>query len=134
MSFGKMRELIDIVETVTVKDADGFATSTDDVLASVRAYHEERHGNTSWANRASFSTASSLFRFRVILDFHVTPSHQIICRGERYKILSVEDVRGRGMYVECLAERITAVKGGTARGESNGKDAGGVPGKNSAAG
>jgi hypothetical protein len=36
----------------------------------------------------------------------------IICGGERYKILSAEDVRGRGMYVEVLAERLEATKGG----------------------
>jgi len=120
MSFGKMSEFIDIVEPVSIKDADGIGTSTDNVLASVRAYREERHGTTSWANRAAFSSATSMFRFRTIFGLRVTPSHQIICRNERYSILSAEDVRGRGMYVECLAERITAVKGGSARGEMHG--------------
>jgi len=31
---------------------------------------------------------------------------------KRYKILSAEDVRGRGMYIEVLAERLEASKNG----------------------
>ena len=112
MSFGKMRELIEIAEVVHVKDTDGFAEYINKVIASVRAYHEERSGTRNWANRAAFSTAACLFRFRVIPGVIITPSNIIICRGERYRILSVEDVRGRGMYIEVLAEKISAVKGG----------------------
>ena len=45
MSFGKMNTLIDIVEKVTIKDAEGFRTEVDNIVASVRAYREGRHGN-----------------------------------------------------------------------------------------
>jgi hypothetical protein len=30
----------------------------------------------------------------------------IVCEYGRYQILSVEDVRGRGMYIEVLAEKL----------------------------
>ena len=54
MSFGKMNTLVDIVQTAPVKDAEGFVSNGDVVLATIRAYREEKHGNESWANRAVF--------------------------------------------------------------------------------
>ena len=108
MSFGKLTSIITIVSTTPRKDAEGFAINGDTILANVRVYKEDRHGNTAWKNRAAFSTATSLFRFRVIPDLTVTPAMVIICNGERYSILSVEDVRGRGMYLEALTEGVTS--------------------------
>ena len=110
MSFGKMNQTIDIIQAVQNKDAAGFATSEDNVLATVRAYREDRHGNEMWANRAAFSTATAMFRFRVIPGVTITPTLYIACHGERFKIVSVEDVRQRGMYIEVLAERLEASK------------------------
>lgn len=105
MSYGKMNTFIDIVTTATVKDADGFVTNGDHVVASVRAYKEDRHGNERWANMAAFSEAMALFRFRKIPDIEITTSLFIVCDDESYRIVSVEDVRGRGMYIEVLAEK-----------------------------
>ena len=113
MSLGKMSAFIDIIETALRKDSEGFAVSSDVVLASVRAYKEERHGTKIWANRAAFSTATCLFRFRKIPNVEVTTKQLIICGGKRYKILSAEDIRGRGMYIEILCERLEASKNGT---------------------
>jgi len=110
-----MNEFIDIVQTIQNTDAAGFGESTDTIVASVRAYKEDRHGTVQWANRAAFSTATCLFRFRVIPGVIVDTKLQIICGGDRYRILSAEDVRGRGMYVEVLAERLEASKGGASR-------------------
>jgi head-tail adaptor len=101
-----MNAFIQIVSTTPVKDADGFATDTDAVLASVRAYREDRHGTEVWANRAAFSNASALFRFRIIPNLTVTTAHVILCVGERFRITSAEDIRNRGMYVEVLTEKI----------------------------
>ena len=98
------------IETIT-KDAEGFATKTDTVLASVHAYREGRHGSQKWVNRAAFSDATDLFRFRTIPGLSVTTEHVILCDDERYEITSVEDVKGRGMYIEALAERIEAAHG-----------------------
>ena len=110
MSFGKMSAIIDVIRTEQTKDADGFVTSTDTVLASVRAYREDRHGNELWANRAAWSSATSLFRFRMIPGVEIRPSLFIVYSGERFRILSAEDVRGRGMYIEVLAERLEPSK------------------------
>jgi head-tail adaptor len=100
-----MREFIELISTTSVKDSEGFTTDTDTVLANLRAYKEEHHGTKTWANRAAFSTATALFRFRRIPDLTVEPSMVIVCGGDRYRILSVEDVKGRGMYWECLCEK-----------------------------
>ncbi len=106
MSFGKMNAFIDIIQTQMVKDAEGFSMETDVVVASIRAYREGRHGTEKWANRAVFSDATDLFRFRAIPDISVTTDMVIVCDGKRFEITSVEDVKGRGMYVEVLGKKV----------------------------
>ena len=66
MSFGKMNRPAYIVMLQTVKDKDGFTSQEEEVLATVRVYREGRHGSERWANLASFSEATDLFRFRAI--------------------------------------------------------------------
>lgn len=106
MSFGKMNTFIDIVEKVTTKDAEGFRTEVDNIVASVRAYREGRHGNEKWANRAQFSEATDLFRFRCIPGVTVTTAMFVINDNGHFEIVSVEDVKGRGMYIEVLAKEV----------------------------
>lgn len=106
MSFGKMRTFIEIISTEHAQDDEGFVNTGDTVLASLRAYKEDRHGNEMWANRAAFSEATSLFRFRKMPGLDITTSLYIVCVDGRYRIHSVEDVKGRGMYTEVLAEKI----------------------------
>ena len=45
MSFGKMNSFIDIISPSIVTDTEGFSVKRDTILASVRAYREDRHGN-----------------------------------------------------------------------------------------
>lgn len=111
MSFGKMNTFIDIVETRKVKDSEGFTSTEDVILASVRAYREGRHGSERWANLAAFSEATDLFRFRVIPGLSLTTSMFLVCEDGRFDITSVEDVKGRGMYIEVLAKKVVASKG-----------------------
>ena len=108
MSYGKMNTFIDIIASTPVKDAEGFSSSVDTVLKRIRAYREDRHGTSKWANMAAFTSATALFRFRKPPNLEVTPSLYIACAGARYRILSVEDVRGRGMYIELLADKVEA--------------------------
>lgn len=106
MSFGKMNTFIDIIEKVTVKDSEGFSTEIDNIVASIKAYREGRHGTETWANRATFSEATDLFRFRCIPVVTVTTAMLIVCADGRFEINSVEDVKGRGMYIEVLAKEV----------------------------
>ena len=106
MSYGKMNIFIDIISPVPVKDAEGFVTEGESILASVRAYKEDRHGNERWANMAAFSEATALFRFRSIPDLSITTEMIIACLGGRYEITSVEDVRNRKLYTEVLTRQV----------------------------
>jgi len=111
MSIGRMNVLISVVMETVTKDTEGFATKTDTVLASVHAYREGRHGSQKWVNRAAFSEATDLFRFRVIPGVQITTEHVLLCDDERFEITSVEDVKGRNMYLEVLAKKTEAAHG-----------------------
>ena len=106
MSYGKMNTFIDLIRPVIGTDDEGFKQESDEILASVRAYREGRHGSERWANRAAFTDATELFRFRCIPGVTVTTDMVIVCTDGRYQITSVEDVKGRGMYVEALAKEV----------------------------
>ena len=110
MGIGAMNTFVDIISTTPTKDAEGFAVKGDTIIASVRAYKEDRHGSMKWANRAAFSTATVLFRFRKIPGIDIVPSLIIACSDGRYKIVSVEDVKGCGMYTEVLTEWVDPSK------------------------
>jgi len=109
-----MTTAITIIRVEQGTDAAGFAAPRDVVLASVRAYREDRHGSVKWANRAAFSEATALFRFRVIPNLDIMPLYYIVCGLKRYEVLSVEVIRG--MYVEALVREIHPV----GRGGKNG--------------
>ena len=107
MSLGKLSStFIDIIEERKVKDSSGFVTNQDVILASVRAYKEMRHGTLAWANRAVFSKATLLFRFRKIPGIEITTAHILVCDTGRYRILSVEDIKNRKFYIEVLCEEV----------------------------
>ena len=108
MSFGKMNQRIEILAPTTITDAEGFQSKELAVVVSVRAFREGRHGTSAWANRAAFTRATDLFRIRkpsVVVD------ETMLIRtsgGELFEIDSVEDVRGRGRYLEILASNTHA--------------------------
>lgn len=111
MSFGKMNGFADIIATKRTKDSEGFSVTADEILTSVRVYREGRHGSQRWANTAAFSEATDLFRFRCIPGLEITTDHIIVSDGNRFEITSVEDVKGRGMYIEVLAKKVVATIG-----------------------
>lgn len=106
VSYGKMNTLIDIISAQPVKDAEGFATTGYKVLASVRAYKEAQHGSERWANMATFSEASAMFRLRKIPGVTVDTALVITDEDGRYNIVNAEDVKGRGLYIEVLAKEV----------------------------
>lgn len=106
MSYGKMNLTARLTETRNIKDSEGFPQKQDITLAVLRVYREGRHGSYKWANLAAFSDATDLFRFRRIEGVSVLPGQTLIVGGERLEIISVEDVKGRGMYTEVLARKV----------------------------
>ena len=106
MSFGKMNTQIQITRKRVALDDEGFQTESNVVVATVRAYREGRHGSEKWANRAAFSEATDLFRFRAIPRMKITMDMRLLCGDSVFEITSVEDVKGRGMYIEALAKEV----------------------------
>lgn len=111
MSFGKMQEFIEIYGKETITDSEGFTKVSNVLLAKVRGYREGRHGTERWANFAAFSEATDLFRIRTIPCIKVTVDNVLKCGEDWFEITSVEDVKGKGMYVEILAKKVEAVSG-----------------------
>ena len=100
---------INIISTDPIKDAEGFVTKGDNIIASVKAYKEVRNTTAKWERiigNAAFSSVTAMFRFRKIPGLTVTTSHFISAADGRYNIINAEDVRGRGMYIEVLAEKL----------------------------
>lgn len=106
MSLGRMDHFITLKKTVSNKDSDGFASNTEVDVASVRAYREGRHGSLRWANRAAFSDATELFQFRHIPDVDITTGMILVDDFQRFEITSVENVKGRDMYIEVLCREV----------------------------
>ena len=98
-----MKTFIDIISTEPTKDADGFVIHGDTVLASVRAYFEQKNSTVKWHNMAQSDEVNAFFRLRAIPGIELTTRHVIVCEGKRYNIYSAENVKGRGMYLEVLA-------------------------------
>ena len=106
MSIGKMNTFIDIGIFKKIKDDEGFATSVYEGVASVRGYREGRHGSQRWANLAAFSDATDLFRIRVIPGIELDTDMLIGTEDALFEITSIENVRGKGMYIEILARAV----------------------------
>ena len=103
MSFGKMNTFVDLIEKKQVKDEYGFVTESDVIIASFRAYYEPKHGSEKWVNRTQLFEATALFQFRAISGIKVTTDMVLTCEHGRFEITSVEDVKGKGMYIEVMA-------------------------------
>lgn len=100
-----------IIKRTISTDSEGFKTETDEVLAAVRCYHEQRHSSYRWANLAAFSQATDRFVIRKNPHYEVKIGFFIDCDNVRYKILSVENVKSRNMYLDIYAERAVPVLG-----------------------
>ena len=111
MGLGLMNKKASIVSIERTTDSEGFKSETVRVLAEVRVFVEGRHGSERWANLAAFSEATDLFRFRKMPSITVTTKEYILFENNKYDILSVENVKGKGMYVEVLAKRVEASNG-----------------------
>jgi acyl-CoA reductase-like NAD-dependent aldehyde dehydrogenase len=95
-----MRTTIDLIKPVTQRDQAGFITTTDQMVATVRAYVELRHASAAWVDRAAYTRADRLFRIRQIPHVTVDESMEIAAPDGRYIIDTVEQV---GRYIEILA-------------------------------
>lgn len=106
-----MNRTAEIKAIVTVKDSEGFSSTQEQTLAKIRVYREGRHGSERWTNLATFSEATDLFRFRAIPNLTIKTDYFIECDGEKFNIISVENIKGKGMYIEVLAKKVVGSSG-----------------------
>ncbi len=59
-----------------------------------------------WANRAVFTQATDLFRFRYIPDVEIETGMIIVCNTGRFEIESIENIKNKNMYIEVLAKEV----------------------------
>lgn len=106
MSLGQMNTQIEVIKKTHSTDEDGFAVDSDVVLANVKAYREQRGATEFWANRATFSKATDMFQFRTIPNLKITTDMIIRCDDAEFEILSLDGLRGKGMYIGILASEV----------------------------
>ena len=106
MSFGKMNTFVDLIEKRKLKDSAGFITEADEIIASFRSYFEPKHGSQKWVNRTQVFEANALFQFRQIPSIKITTDMVLVCGHGRFEIISIENVKGRGMYIEVLGKLV----------------------------
>jgi len=111
MGLGLMTRKAQLCEDKNVIDDEGFNRKETAVLSNFRVYADGKHGSKHWVNLAAFSEATELFRFRKIPNVEVTTKQYILFNGKRYDILSVENIKGRGMYLEVLAKKVETSNG-----------------------
>lgn len=111
MGLGLMNKKAKVISMTRKIDSEGFSFENVAVLAEVRVFVEGRHGSERWANLAAFSEATDLFKLRRIPSLDITTKQYIEIDDVRYNILSVENIKGRGMYLEILAKRVEASNG-----------------------
>lgn len=104
MSLGELIFPIDIVSITYGKDEEGFKTETENVLASVHAKRINKSATEKWTNKALLQDATVIFQFRFIPGITVTNKNVIRCNGEKYLILSVENIRNRNRYIEAVCK------------------------------
>ncbi len=100
-----MNTFIDLVKKEVAVDAEGLKSGK----GSHPGFRQGVSGRKArkremGANMAAFSEATDLFRLRVIPGVSATTDLAILCDGDRFEITSVEDVKGRGMYLEVMAK------------------------------
>ena len=105
MGLGQMRTAVTLIRTVTEKDSEGFARKADKTVAVFRAYREGRHGSVRWANLAAFSSATDLFRTRVLPGITVSVGDTLLCGEERFEVTSVEISKDAECILRFLQRR-----------------------------
>ena len=118
MSIGMMNTWIDLQVKRIVKDEEGFSTVEFSTVNTVRAYREGRHGSEKWSNRASFTDATDLFRFRALPHTEVTTDMTmdtertaiITIGGEEYSLVlttrATKQIAGRYGGLENLGDKL----------------------------
>jgi len=116
VSFGKMTTPVVLIGLgeYSIGD-DGSAVDNPYNIKRTFAYMEQRNFGKRWINLAEWTEASVMFRLcfdpSLVLD-DIRRVQVDKPSGKTYKVLSIENVRGRSMYIEILAELIEPLRMG----------------------
>lgn len=111
LRIGRLTATLTILQKIFVKDEYGFKSYTLEPLATVPCYRERRNGSLKWTNDATFAEATDLFQFRAVPGVEFTTDHVIECGGDHFTPLSVEDIKGRGVYIQTPARKVVSTSG-----------------------
>ncbi len=111
LRIGRLTAMLTILRKTRDTDDEGFSDQTLTAVATVPCYRERRSASLSRTNDATFSEATDLFQFRVVSGVTFSTDYVIECGGERFTPLSVEDIKGRGVYIEAFARKVVSTSG-----------------------
>mgnify|MGYP000862602412 CR=1 FL=1 len=109
----QLNDFIDIIERRVDKDAEGFGSEIDVILASIRAEKSYSLGDQreTTENDATFAVQTATFKLRRIPSLPIHPDMFIVDAAGRYNITAVDEMSGRGMYLVVTARLVTASEG-----------------------
>ncbi len=105
-----MNTFIDIISVETVKDSEGFSKPLTPLLrlfVPIRKIVTEMKNGPIEQPSLKPPHCFAFVRYR----YSVSTKMVIACSDGRYEITSVEDVKGKGMYIEVLAKKVVASSG-----------------------
>ena len=105
MALGRLDTPITFTIMQKVKDEEGFISVKPHPIACVRAYKEDKNTSEKWVNKALLEDVTTLFQIRYIPNIRITTDMQIECFDGTYDIKSVENIKGRNMYLQILAKK-----------------------------
>lgn len=97
-----MRTPARIIEPTYGKDREGFPTYSDTTVADVLCRMEVKNATEKWTLRADLRDANAIITFRAIPGVTVTRFMLVRIGDDLYEITNVENVRGRGMYIQLI--------------------------------
>ena len=111
LRIGRLTATLTILQKIFTKDENGFKSHTLEPVATVPCYRERRNGSLKWTNDATFAEATDLFQFRAVPEVPFSTDYVIECDGERFTPLSVDDIKGRGIYIQTPARKVVSTVG-----------------------
>lgn len=103
---GELRTPVTLQERTTATDAGGFGSPTPSTIATVMAKWTGAHGTEAWTAQTlqAQRAATVLIRYRSDVD----ETCSLLKDGERYEIVSIDDIQARHEYLELKVRRMMA--------------------------
>ena len=104
---GKYNRLIDIVQMVKVRDAQGFDTETPEVVLSVWAQVKTTKGMTLIANDTDFEKAFTRFTIRMPATTVINRKMFVLFNQKKYSIEYINNIDEANIELELQCKEVT---------------------------